>query len=309
MRFNEISSHLICHFSVRLNTDIMNSGKPGLGNFSFNFNNNQQNKPSLLGNITIPKPSENKKIPGGLNIPSLPSKPTLQNTLNLTKPLSIHGLGMNKEGGESIASKFSLTLNKTTVTFNFGTSKQFTSTSNPKASFIENRFNIGSFKPINLKLPAVKEASKEEEDENETEKSIPIEGTTGEEDEEILLNCKAKLYKLKDTEEKDSNGKVQSIQKTYVERGFGTLHFNKGNGFYRLIMRIDQVCNVCLNVRVFEKMNPQPHGKNSIRLMCPDEADNTKLMIIVLRLPGADETNDLLKKLKDAIADISASKA
>lgn len=306
MILNAISSHLICHFSVRLNTDIMNTGKPGLGNFSFNFNNNQQNKSSLLGNITIPKPSENKKLPAGLNIPSLPTKPTLQNPLNLSKPLSVPGLGMNKDGGESIASKFSLNLNKTTVTFNFGTSKQFTSTSNPKASFIENRFNIGSFKPINLKLPAVKETSKEEEDENETEKSIPIEGTTGEEDEEILLSCKAKLYKLKDSEEKDSEGKAQKV---YAERGFGTLHFNKGNGFYRLIMRVDQVCSVCLNVRVFEKMNPLPHGKNSIRLMCPDETDNTKLMIIVLRLPGADEMNDLLKKLKDAIADISASKA
>lgn len=110
---------------------------------------------------------------------------------------------------------------------------------------------------------------------------------------------------------------------TLVEVGAGNLHLNKGDGFYRLVMRRKQVGKVCLNMRVFSDMKPKAQQRNYVSfigyevddtLQASQEDSNnggdksaTQLKYIVFKLRFKDEATqkDFISKLNDIIQELN----
>ncbi|CAN6556428.1 unnamed protein product [Malus baccata var. baccata] len=76
--------------------------------------------------------------------------------------------------------------------------------------------------------------------------------TTGEEEEDAILDLKAKLYRF----DKDGN--------QWKERGAGTVKFlkHKKSGKVRLVMRQSKTLKICANHLVLPKMTVQEHAGN-----------------------------------------------
>lgn len=76
--------------------------------------------------------------------------------------------------------------------------------------------------------------------------------TTGEEEEDAILDLKAKLYRF------DKEGKQ------WKERGVGTVKFlkHKGSGKVRLVMRQSKTLKICANHLVLPTMTVQEHSGN-----------------------------------------------
>ncbi|KAK2420785.1 NUP50 (Nucleoporin 50 kDa) protein [Trifolium repens] len=76
--------------------------------------------------------------------------------------------------------------------------------------------------------------------------------STGEEDEEVILDLKAKLYRF----DKEGN--------QWKERGAGTVKFlkHKVTGKVRLLMRQSKILKICANHRILPKMTVQEHAGN-----------------------------------------------
>jgi Ran-binding protein 1 len=79
---------------------------------------------------------------------------------------------------------------------------------------------------------------------------VPV--STGEEDEEVILDLKAKLYRF----DKEGN--------QWKERGAGTVKFlkHKVTGKVRLLMRQSKILKICANHRILPKMTVQEHAGN-----------------------------------------------
>lgn len=110
------------------------------------------------------------------------------------------------------------------------------------------------------------------------------------------------------------NGRSNSTPNSkFIEIGNGSLHLNKCNGFYRLVMRRSQVGKVCLNMRVFKDMNPRLHSRNYIKFIgCSNpnankeeknDPSDLKFEIYMLKFKEENEQKELFAKLKDAIND------
>ncbi|CAJ2666436.1 ran-binding protein 1 c-like [Trifolium pratense] len=76
--------------------------------------------------------------------------------------------------------------------------------------------------------------------------------STGEEDEEVILDLKAKLYRF----DKEGN--------QWKERGAGTVKFlkHKVTGKVRLLMRQSKILKICANHLILPKMTVQEHAGN-----------------------------------------------
>ena len=154
-------------------------------------------------------------------------------------------------GGFKTGSSFSF--NSTLISsyeFNFGTGKTFTA--NNKAPFgkQQQHFNTAaSFQSFNNNNNKDKEGSND--DGENIEVSIKNENS-GEENEETLINEEVKVFQFVINEKNEKNGKKPG---EYAERGNGPLHFNKGDDYYRIIIR-NAVGATIVNSRIFESMKP-----------------------------------------------------
>ncbi|RAL37963.1 hypothetical protein DM860_000657 [Cuscuta australis] len=118
--------------------------------------------------------------------------------------------------------------------------------------------------------------------------------TTGEEDEDVLLDLKAKLYRF-------DNGGNQ-----WKERGVGTVKLlkHKENGKVRLVMRQSKTLKICANHLVLSTMTLQEHAGNEKSCVwhAADFADGElKQETFCIRFPSIENC----KTFKDKIGEIA----
>ena len=153
------------------------------------------------------------------------------------------------------------------IYFSFGTGVIFSSVSRPLESF-----QGASFK---LEMKKVVKTTKKEEVEpiknEEHESGLVISGNKGEENEEILFDCPVKLY-IYDRNSEDNKGQ-------YVCRCNGILHFNKADGFYRIVIR-NGVGVVCMNTRLFKGMSPSVFKDVYIRFFTMNDQNELQINLV-----------------------------
>lgn len=118
--------------------------------------------------------------------------------------------------------------------------------------------------------------------------------TTGEEDEDVLLDLKAKLYRF----DKEGN--------QWKERGVGTVKLlkHKENGKVRLVMRQSKTLKICANHLVLSTMTLQEHAGNEKSCVwhAADFADGElKQETFCIRFPSIENC----KTFKDKIEEIA----
>jgi len=181
-------------------------------------------------------------------------------------------------------SKFS---QRTPVKFHFGTGKIFDAIKPANTRFVMS-FNLSAPKPV------------EKVDDNEDQTVDVIESTaivssvTGEENEEVIISSKAAFYVLVKKDDKQE----------LAEKGVGELHLNKGDNYFRFIMRRDNALKtICLNCRIFQGMNPKLRNAKQIQLLVnlPDQSTPN---VAVLRFPDENTAKSLLEKLSSIITDM-----
>ena len=190
-------------------------------------------------------------------------------------------------------------LGGTTIKFHFGTGKEFTSTKDPKLSFVSEGTALASGS-----IPQGEDSAES----IETTIVNPLEETrAGEEGEERLIEVTGKLFELVDVVEKD--GDKEKKERRYVERGVGPFHINKGESSYRLAMRRSKVGTALLNMRVFPQMNPKQQGSrvtfmgvNAVAAPATDDEDKgTKVGIFCLQVKTKEDAEKIVEILNQAI--------
>ena len=179
---------------------------------------------------------------------------------------------------------------KQEILFGFNTGKIFSSTQDPKAPFSAKLgLAIGGLKlGQKAKAPAVQN-SQEGDDSTSEAKSELIEKETGEENDEVIIKTKAKLFEFVTTEEK----------RDWAERGNGELHFNKITNGYRLTMRRKELKTICLNARVFKGMNATAiQKKNALNFFVAAEDNTLKKYMVYVENEAT--RNKLVEELKAA---------
>ncbi|KAG6607321.1 ran-binding protein 1 homolog a-like [Cucurbita pepo subsp. pepo] len=120
--------------------------------------------------------------------------------------------------------------------------------------------------------------------------------TTGEEDEDAILDLKAKLYRF----DKDGN--------QWKERGAGTVKFlkHKNTGKVRLVMRQSKTLKICANHLVISSMTVQEHAGNEKSCVwhAADFADGElKNELFCIRFPSIENC----KTFKETFQEIAES--
>ena len=194
---------------------------------------------------------------------------------------------LNSDKPSNIFSLFSV--DQINISFHFGTGKKFESKTKPETSFTANIINI----PLVFDMPKQPVIKQKEEEVDDTFKAPFADTKTGEEDDEILFQKKARLYDVRIGED----GKPEN-----VEIALDELHFNRCNGFYRIVMRRGITYN-CLNFRIFKKMVPKQLGKNHnfISFVMLDEGKVKKKLLQFECKEHADELMQLWTKAIDEI--------
>lgn len=180
------------------------------------------------------------------------------------------------------------------VEFRFGSPQKY------EFSFSGVRARSPSKTPKSPKVPGT---PTDVEDEDEVEPSdvdsiyfqpvIPlppkVDVKTGEEDETLVFNHRAKLFRFDQGE--------------WKERGIGDIKilFNPSSKSFRLLMRREQVLKVCLNHKLTADINFIPKGDKSLQWAATDFSDNEpKPEQLAVRF----KTPETLAEFKNAIDDI-----
>ncbi|KAG9157332.1 hypothetical protein Leryth_004976 [Lithospermum erythrorhizon] len=116
--------------------------------------------------------------------------------------------------------------------------------------------------------------------------------TTGEEDEDCLLDLKAKLYRF----DKEGN--------QWKERGVGTVKLlkHKETGKVRLVMRQNKTLKICANHLVLPTMTTQEHAGNEKSCVwhAADFADGElKDETFAIRFPSVENCKDFRQKIEE----------
>ncbi|KAI3450289.1 hypothetical protein Pfo_006954 [Paulownia fortunei] len=152
-------------------------------------------------------------------------------------------------------------------------------------------------------------ASKDEEPREEEEEAAPededtgaqvapivklevVAVTTGEEDEEAILDLKSKLYRF----DKEGN--------QWKERGAGSVKLlkHKVNGKVRLVMRQSKTLKICANHLVLPTMTVQEHAGNDKSCVwhAPDFADGElKDEMFCLRFPSVENCKTFMEMFQE----------
>lgn len=314
------------------NADKDSKSKPSALKFSFDFKKskdggNESSQTQSSGFIFSPQKSNNgddskPKFNFGFNKKTDDStkEKSDKEGNDSAKPKGIQfNFSKNKKGDGKFT--FGVKNKSSTLTFNFGTGKDFQA---EKKEFSSKNFDFkNSSSKFSPKIsPSASQSKDGEENETVEENGFCASEKTGEEDEEILLNIPSKLFIFEKPEEpKDSDPKAKKEQPKpgYAERGTGTLHFNynKENNYYRMIFRRKPIETLVLNQRIFTGMTPRKQGTNSIQflgqIIAPkkfekDEAKNketneNKLDILLLKCKDEESANKLLALIQKAISE------
>lgn len=105
-----------------------------------------------------------------------------------------------------------------------------------------------------------------------------------------IFNDAAKLYYFV----KDDDSKCR-----YAERCNGIIHLNHGADYDRIVMR-NSIGSVCLNCRLFKKMNPTDVNSNTIRLLVTDLQNECQ--IALLRFKDQNQKKSFLKSINDLLS-------
>ncbi|CAI9768482.1 unnamed protein product [Fraxinus pennsylvanica] len=121
---------------------------------------------------------------------------------------------------------------------------------------------------------------------------IEVSVTTGEEDEQPILDLKAKLYRF----DKDGN--------QWKERGAGTVKFlkHKETGKVRLVMRQSKTLKICANHLVLSTMTVQEHAGNDKSCVwhAPDFADGElKDEMFCIRFPSVENCKTFMQTFQE----------
>ncbi|KAL3285049.1 hypothetical protein HHI36_019175 [Cryptolaemus montrouzieri] len=113
-----------------------------------------------------------------------------------------------------------------------------------------------------------------------------VEVKTGEENAEVLFNCRAKLLRF------------DSEKKEWKERGLGNMKILKEKTLIRLLMRREQIHKVCCNHQLLKNINFQymPNNFKAITWCAQDYADEVlKAETFAIRFKTEEQANDFLK--------------
>jgi hypothetical protein len=179
----------------------------------------------------------------------------------------------------------------TRPTFNFGTGETFTSAVAPTKSFID-PIIVDSI--TSQELPRARPMIQESD--ITTAEEAGVEQPTGEEHLDLLFEGRAGLWLLAKSE--------NNPQGEWVDRGFGSLHFLRANGYYQMVIRYQDGHKVALNTRVFPGMQPKMIGKQNTSIRFCATVDK-KLQVFRVRLL-AEEAERLLTVWTKAIDDLAA---
>jgi hypothetical protein len=178
------------------------------------------------------------------------------------------------------------------IEFSFGTGVTFQSKFDPKTKFTDAVFSFSTLPagmprsqttlPRVSKLPVLPFTPRTELPPRapRTPVSVEIDETA----ETILLSCKATLDRL--TENGDS-------ARSHI--GTGELHFNKGEGFHRILLRRDPLKAVALDVKVTPDMKPTilENERNVIQFVGRSDPRSGKLALLRLSLENGDIARQL----------------
>lgn len=263
--------------------------------------NKTEQKP--MPKLSLNKKEGETKTPGKFNFTSKKDgedKPALKLGLKdgEKKPLKLN-LGKKDGEGKKLLGNFSLGKKAIggaafEIKFNFGTGKEFTGTTDPKAPFasgmILNKSNLN------------RASSSEKQDDgpvDDAESMISKVVDQGEEGEDTLFNEKTKMMIFIKGEGEDKQGR-------WAERGSGNLHLNKGDGFYRLLLRRAETLKICLNVRLNKSMVFTGMRRDAVTFICPykfEEQNDAPETItkIVLRFKDEKVRDDFINKVNEII--------
>lgn len=115
---------------------------------------------------------------------------------------------------------------------------------------------------------------------------------TGEEQEEVVYSCQAKVYKF------DRTGN------SWKEKGSGLLKLNscqkEPSTSYRLLLRHEVLKTVLLNVLVSESLRPTPTQERCLQLIAGVEEEKPALVLV--KTKTVEECKALLREIKEATA-------
>ncbi|KAL1343477.1 hypothetical protein HN51_029859 [Arachis hypogaea] len=116
--------------------------------------------------------------------------------------------------------------------------------------------------------------------------------TTGEEDEDVILDLKSKLYRF----DKDGN--------QWKERGAGTVKFlkHKATGKVRLLMRQSKTLKICANHLILATMSVQEHAGNDKSCVwhARDFADGElKDELFCIRFPSVENCKSFMETFQE----------
>lgn len=166
---------------------------------------------------------------------------------NQSQSVITHG-APNSQPMSSISQPLSFQSSLSTFKEGFETSLNKSRNSATDDSYTEEHDPIPEFQPI-IPLPD------------------KIEEFTGEENDTILFERRAKLYKY--------------VEKEWKEKGIGLLKILKNNdtGHVRLVMRRDQVHKVCANHFLYDNMELKPKGDKAVVWSANDFSDAVKVQV------------------------------
>ena len=183
---------------------------------------------------------------------------------------------------------------QTTYYFAFGTGEIFESTQDPKSPFCGG-LKLGG---LALKPKPQQQISRPENDDKEDDslefKSEIIQDTTGEENDEVLLSTKARLFEFVKPEK-------EGERPTWAERGSGEFHFNKMEGGYRMTMRRKEMKTICLNARVFKGTKPLKMPKKDNALRFNTASEQGELTTYILYVENQAVRDQLYDKITQAM--------
>jgi hypothetical protein len=195
------------------------------------------------------------------------------------------------------------------IEFCFGTGTVFQSTAIPATSFTDHAFLIRPRLPGSV---AQGNTSTEPDEDLSTDlvDMAKISGKTGEESDEILLSCQVQLFVFRPqtTIKDEEDEKVLPIH--WSDLGACELHFNRSEGFHRLILRRGILRTPAINVRVVPQMKPilRDRPKNSIQFLSPYtfcETEGPKWYNFALKFKNGEDAGNLHKLWVDTICSVT----
>lgn len=185
--------------------------------------------------------------------------------------------------------------------YHFGTGVIFSTNAPNTTPFEPQQFGLGSSSSSSFKKNNQEQVTNNQDEEGD-DSAIEgpnkfVEGTTGEENDEVLVDCNAILHEMVMTEDKDTKKTTQ----TWSERGKGHFHFNKSGDAYRFTMRRQEIKSVCLNTRLFKGMRFEKVSTRNIRFTSVGEENKITTYLLTINPKDMDTLMTKVQEVLDKL--------